>query len=138
MKVPGLFVFTLKLKSYKKKLKKKGITVLAHSRKTAMNCFKKYDTNRVVRESGHNAANGVYVQGLLYYADRRNPDIDHNVYKEYLKERLTVLDFPVVVKPAAGSGSVGISVAGSIGEVIKVLDAIDTECDMVVEEKVEG
>lgn len=119
-------------------LAQKGIRVLAHTRKTAMNCFKKYDTNRIVRESGYNAANGIYVQGLLYYADRRNPDIDKNVYKEYLRQRLSMLRFPVVVKPAAGSGSVGISIAGDVDEVIGNLDAIDIECDMVVEEKVEG
>ncbi|MCR4806398.1 MAG: ATP-grasp domain-containing protein [Lachnospiraceae bacterium] len=120
------------------RLAKAGIRVLSHGKKTAMNCFKKYDTNRIVRNAGFNTATGVYVQGLLYYSDRRNPEINHNVYKEFLRDQIDLLDFPVVVKPAAGSGSVGISIANDTDEVLRQLDSIDAECDMVVEEKVEG
>ena len=119
-------------------LAKRGVRVIAHPALSAEICLEKMTFQKVLKENGFLYAEGVYVHSGMFYSDRRIERIRNNVYQEYIRSRLEQLKYPVIIKEAAGSGSVGLKIAATPEEAFqKLLDA-DGDCDVMVEEKLEG
>ena len=119
-------------------LKKRGVRVIAHSAEAAQTCLEKWTFQKVLKEHHFHYAEGVYVHSGTFNASRRFPMIRNNVYQEYIRSRIKALHFPVIIKSAAGSGSVGLSVAQNIDEVFARLQEQEFTNDVMVEEKIEG
>ena len=119
-------------------LRKRGIRVVSHTARTAQDCLQKWTFNRILRENGFPVAKGVHVRGGMFHAERRIPEIRNNVYQEFIRSRLEELTYPVVLKAAAGSGSVGLQVAESAEDAFRRLKACTDESDILVEERIDG
>lgn len=119
-------------------LRKRGIRVISHTARTAQCCLEKWTFGRILRENGFPAAKGIHVHGGMFHAERRIPEIRNNVYQEYIRSRLEELTFPVILKAAAGSGSVGLQVAGSAEDAFQRLRECTDEADVLVEERIDG
>ena len=119
-------------------LRRKGVRVIAHPAKSAEDCLEKMTFQKFLKENGFLYAEGIYVHSGMFYADRRIDRIRNNVYQEYIRSRLETLKYPVIMKEAAGSGSVGLQVAATPEEAFRKLLAMDGGSDIMVEEKLEG
>ena len=108
-------------------LAKRGIRVISHSPKAAQDCLEKWTFSRILQENGFPVAKGIWVHGGMFYAERKIPEIRNNVYQEYIRSRLDELTYPVVLKAASGSGSVGLQIAYTPEEAFQKLKASEIE-----------
>ena len=119
-------------------LRKKGIHVIAHSVELTEGALEKQKTSRILKAHGFRSAKGIYVQNSLFFAHRDIPVIANNVYREYIYREISLLHFPVVIKPASGAGSIGVTIANDINEAKDVLVSEKNDTDMMVEEWLSG
>ena len=118
-----------------KELKKRGIKAFAHVPEIAMDLTDKWRTNLLLRKYGIGVANAVLVQSELFNV--KSDSMTNNVYREYIFDALSDLNFPVVVKTTAGMGSMGVNVVDTLEEAYKILQENDGG-DVLVEEKLPG
>ena len=119
-------------------LKARGIKVIAHAADMANLTYDKSFTNAFLKEHGFNCAQSIYVRMALYRSQKTDRDMNINVYKEYTLKKIKALPYPVVIKTAAGAGSIGLLVAGTYEEAEDILEKYTGESDILVEEWISG
>lgn len=118
-------------------LQKKGIMTVANNTLVAVGAFDKWRSNIMFR-SFVKAAKGIYIHHELFQAEKRNPAVSLNVYKEYIFYRIKEMSFPVIVKDTLGAGSIGVTVMDSYEMVEEFLNSDRNESDVMVEELIQG
>ena len=119
-------------------LRKKGIRTIAHSPRLSEEAFEKHKINARLKSLGFRVPEGVFVNKKLFDACYENTGIVRNAYRDYIRQSIMKLKFPVVVKYDSGAGTVGLSVARNIDEAIALLDSDKSGKDKIVEERVLG
>ena len=114
------------------------MTAIAHSTLISEEAFEKHKINKRLKDLGFNVPVGVFVNKHLYDANHENTGIVRNVYHDFIIQELKKLTFPVIIKYDSGAGSIGLTVAKTIEEAIKVLDSDGSGMDMIVEERISG
>lgn len=120
------------------KLRKNGIKTICHPSDSSLICFDKTRTASFLMHNGFNCAKSVYVHHELFYAERNRLEINSNVYKEYVFEKIQELKLPVVVKDTMGLSSYGMDVCNTYAEVKHVLTSKKNNGDRLVEEFLSG
>lgn len=115
------------------KLQKRGIATIANNTLVSVAAFDKWRSNIMFR-SFVKAAKGIYIHHELFLAEKKNPGVSVNVYKEYVFYRIKEMNFPVIVKDTLGAGSIGVEVMNSYEEVESFLNSDRNNSDIMVEE----
>ncbi len=119
-------------------LSRRGIRAVSNSLYAAEVFFDKWNTHRVLTEKGFPVARAVHIP-LVYLALRKtHPELYSNVYLDLAFSRIRQFHYPVVIKESAGSGSAGLSVAGSFEEAREAILARQDAVDLIVEEMISG
>ncbi|MGP1586748.1 MAG: ATP-grasp domain-containing protein [Treponemataceae bacterium] len=119
-------------------LSKTGIKTVCHSVKCADICFDKWKTHLFLEQNGFNCAKSVYVQHQMFFAERNRNCLSENVYKEYVFNEISKLNFPVVIKDVFGLSSFGMDVVTSFSQAKEVLLSKKNKGDRIIEEFLEG
>lgn len=114
-------------------LQKRGIATIANNTLVSVAAFDKWRSNIMFR-SFVKAAKGIYIHHELFLAEKKNPGVSVNVYKEYVFYRIKEMNFPVIVKDTLGAGSIGVEVMNSYEEVESFLNSDRNNSDIMVEE----
>ena len=114
-------------------LQKRGIAAIANNTLVSVAAFDKWRSNIMFR-SFVKAAKGIYIHHELFLAEKKNPGVSVNVYKEYVFYRIKEMNFPVIVKDTLGAGSIGVEVMNSYEEVESFLNSDRNNSDIMVEE----
>ena len=118
-------------------LQKRGIATIANNTLVSVAAFDKWRSNIMFR-SFVKAAKGIYIHHELFLAEKKNPGVSVNVYKEYVFYRIKEMNFPVIVKDTLGAGSIGVEVMNSYEEVESFLNSDRNNSDIMVEELIQG
>lgn len=118
-------------------LNKKGIPTVANNTLVSVAAFDKWRSNIMFR-SFVKAAKGIYIHHELFFAEKKNPSVSTNVYKEYIFYRIKEMEFPVIVKDTLGAGSIGVEVMNSYEQVEDFLNSDQNASDVMVEELIQG
>lgn len=118
-------------------LQKRGIATIANNTLVSVAAFDKWRSNIMFR-SFVKAAKGIYIHHELFLAEKKNPGVSVNVYKEYVFYRIKEMNFPVIVKDTLGAGSIGVEVMNSYEEVESFLNSNRNNSDIMVEELIQG
>lgn len=116
----------------------KGIKVLSHPAETSLLCFNKWRTHLFLSEKGFTLPQALYVHHDLFWAERRNKEIKTNAYKDYIKTRLSSMEFPLVIKDTAGVSSYRMEVCRTFGEAWAFLSSGKNQSDKIVETYIQG
>ena len=103
-------------------LQKRGIATIANNTLVSVAAFDKWRSNIMFR-SFVKAAKGIYIHHELFLAEKKNPGVSVNVYKEYVFYRIKEINFPVIVKDTLGAGSIGVEIMNSYEEVESFLNS---------------
>ena len=114
-------------------LQKRGIATIANNTLVSVAAFDKWRSNIMFR-SFVKAAKGIYIHHELFLAEKKNPGVSVNVYKEYVFYRIKEMNFPVILKDTLGAGSIGVEVMNSYEEVESFLNSDRNNSDIMVEE----
>lgn len=120
------------------KLRAKGIRTIAHDTLLSMETFEKHIINEKLKKLGFNVPIGVYVNKRLFDAGYEKFGIVKNAYKDYIRESIIKLSFPVIIKYDIGLGSFGLSVAYTVDEAMKIISSDNSGMDFLVEERING
>ena len=118
-------------------LQKRGIATIANNTLVSVAAFDKWRSNIMFR-SFVKAAKGIYIHHELFLAEKKNPGVSVNVYKEYVFYRIKEINFPVIVKDTLGAGSIGVEIMNSYEEVESFLNSDRNNSDIMVEELIQG
>ena len=118
-------------------LRDDGIEFICCSFKTALDCFDKGRTNRVLKDNGFNVSEGFWVDHELFRIDDEKTGSTINAYRESILWKIKNLA-PVIIKSATGSGSIGIQVFETGQEAERFLLSEDFSQNMVVERYLQG
>ncbi|MBO4375356.1 MAG: ATP-grasp domain-containing protein [Lachnospiraceae bacterium] len=118
-------------------LRDDGIECICSSFRTALDCFDKGRTNRVLKDNGFNVSEGFCVDHELFRIDEEKTDSTVNAYRESVLWKIRKMA-PVIIKSATGSGSIGIHVSENFEDAKQFLLSEDFSEDMVVERFIKG
>lgn len=121
------------------KFEKKGVKTFCHSLKAALACYDKAATHEVLTKVGIKNSGYVKIDCSMYkITEKSNGVITLNVYREYIRNELSKLSFPVILKDNTGSSSLGLQKVNSVDEALKVLDSDLFDNDLIAEEYISG
>ena len=119
-------------------LEKDGVKTVSHSLYAATTFFDKWNTHRVLKEKGFNVAKAVHIPSLYMTLSKDHPDVRSNVYLDLVFHKIRQMDYPLIIKSSAGSGSNGIDIVDSYEEAKKVILGREEPVDIIVEEMISG
>ena len=119
-------------------LREKGIRTISHNTWLSEEAFEKHKINKRLKELGFLVPEGVYINKKLFDACYENTGIVRNAYRDYIRQNIKKLKFPIILKCDSGAGSVGLSVAKTLDEAMDILDSDKSGMDMIVEERILG
>ncbi len=119
-------------------LKKLNIKTICHSTQTALDCFDKYRTHQVLKNSGVNVAQCVYVHHDLFINAGNRREVKTNVYRESVFSQIKQLNYPVIIKDTVGLSSYGMQVVQTFDEAKAFLMSKKNSSDRIVEELIIG
>ena len=119
-------------------LRKSGIECICCSMQTAMDCFDKCRTHRLLKDHGFNVSEAVYINHELFTATKHEKSSTVNGYQESVLWKIRELGMPVVIKGSTGSSSMGIHISNDFEDARSYLLS-DKFCeDVIVEKKFSG
>ncbi len=119
-------------------LRSRGIRVVSHRADTQALCFDKARTHDFLERNGFNCAKAVYVDYDMFWAERKKPEVRDNVYREYILNEISKLNFPVIIKDTVGLSSYGMEVVPTMGAVRNYLESKKFNSGRLVEEFLDG
>ncbi|MCR5410742.1 MAG: ATP-grasp domain-containing protein [Lachnospiraceae bacterium] len=119
-------------------LRKLGIDTICYSADTALDCFDKARTHKVLKENGFRIPDALYLHHELFVTDKLGDVCTGNVYQEYILWEIENMDMPVVIKSTTGSSSMGIFIAKSYEEAREYLLSEKLTEDVIVEQFLDG
>ena len=129
---------TIKDSVIAEELEKSGIRTVAHSLFAATTFFDKWNTHQVLEEKGFAVAKAVHIPSTYMTLRKDHPDIRSNVYLDLVFHKIKRMQFPLIIKISARSGSNGIDVVNTYAEAKKAILAREEPADVIVEEFIKG
>ena len=119
-------------------LNKDGIKTIAHSLFAATTFFDKWNTHQVMEEKGFAVAKAVHIPSVYMTLSKDHPNVFSNVYLDLVFHKIRQMDYPLIIKTSAGSGSNGIDIVKDYEEAKKAILSREESADVIVEEMIPG
>lgn len=120
------------------KLELSGIKTICNPVETTAICFDKNKTHAFLDKHGFNIAKAVFVDHDLYFCAGSKKEVKDNVYKEYILNQISKMNFPLIIKDTVGLSSYGMEVVHTVGEAKNYLNSRRNNSDRIVEELIQG
>ena len=120
------------------KLRAQSIKTICHSSKTTLLCFDKYQTMNFLQANSFNHAPGFLVDHDLYFCAGNMAEVNENVYKECILEKLKHAEYPLIIKNPVGLSSYGMTVVHTYSEVYGYLNSKKNNSNRLIEKYLEG
>ena len=119
-------------------IRKAGVECICFSVDTAMDCFDKCRTHRLLKDNGFNVSNAVYVNYDLFTAAKGQQGTAVNAYRDSVLWQIGQLKTPLVLKSSTGSSSIGIHISDTYEDAESYLCSEAFTEDVIVEERFIG
>lgn len=119
-------------------LRSKGVKVVCHNMKSALDCFDKRATSLRLSALGIGVAKSVFVNHALFVSGGNRKELCRNVYRDAVLSEIKAMHYPVVIKDTTGLSSYGMEVSKDFESAKVFLHSKRNNSDRIVEEYIEG
>lgn len=119
-------------------LRDRGIKTLCYSGDTALDCFDKWRTHKVLKANGFRVADALYLHYEMFTTKKLDAVSTGNVYQEYILWEISRMEMPVVIKSTTGSSSMGIHIAKDYEDAKKYLLSDELVEDVIIQQFLDG
>lgn len=120
------------------KLEQNGIKTITQPLETNLICFDKWKTHQKLIQENFFVPKTIFIDHDLYFCAGSHKEVLHNVYKDSIKNQITKLKLPLIIKDVCGLSSYGMTVVNSYGETLCYLNSKRNNSNRIIQEYIEG